>query len=219
MAGCGDRQDEGAAANSEEAGAVEGQLVALSDRAVRRCAALAPQRAIPVLCPTRLPTARWYVRYQTLRGGRLEYLTNFDTKPVGSGDPFHVLAGGRRGRFTLKSIAGRWPVDTNLPRDLGLVGAKPLKPGQRWDKQRPVRPKLRRHVKVTRHPALLLKVADYPDGGVHGGHLAVVWNQGRDGYVLSLHYGERSQRPRAEQEAVLLGAATAMSRFSTDSAS
>lgn len=218
VAGCGDRRDGGGDANSEEARAVEGRLVALPNTAVKRCAALAPRRSIPVLCPTRLPTARWYVRYQTLRSGRFEYLTNLDTKPAGSGDPFHVLAGGRRGRFSLKSIAGRWPVDADLSRDLGLVGTKPLKPGQRWDEQ-PVRLKLRRHAKVTRHPALLLKVADYPDGGVHGGHLAVVWNQGRNGYALSLHFAERSKRKRAEQEAVLLEAATAMSRFSTDDAS
>ena len=174
---------------------------------------------MPVLCPTRLPTARWYARYQTLRGGRSEYLTNLDTTPAGSADPFHLLAGGRRGRFSLKSIAGRWPADADLSRDLGLVGATPLKPGQRWDEQRPVRPKLPRDVKVARHPALLLKVADYPDGGVHGGHLVVVWNQGWNGYVLSLHFAEWSERKRAEQEAVLLEAATTMSRFGADDAS
>ncbi len=143
-------------------------------------------------------------------------MTNLDTKPANSGDPFHVLAGGRRGRFSLKTITGSWPRDGDLPRGLGLVGAKPLKSGQRHDERRPVRLKLLRSVKVAGHRALLLQVADYPDGGVHGGHLAVVWNQGRDGYVLSLHFAERSPREQAEQDAVLLGAATAMSQFSAD---
>lgn len=202
----------GLAGCADEPGA-DSRLVAMPDSAVRRCAELAPRRAIPVLCPTRLPAARWYVRYQTLRSGRLEYLTNLDTKPSLSGDPFHVLAGGRRGRFSLRTVAGRWPVDADLDRDLGLVGALPLKPGQRHDAQQPVRPALLRRVTVNRHPALLLQVEEYPRGGIHGGHLSVVWNQRRAGYTLSLHFADRSPRPRAEQEAVLIAAAAAMSRF------
>lgn len=215
--GCGGDGRPGSATGREGATrSSDVRLVRLPEGVVRRCAALAPRRAIPVLCPTRLPRAHWYVRYQTLRDGRSEYLTSLDTTPAGSGDPFHVLAGGRRGRFSLKVIRGSWPVDADLARGLGLVGAKPLKPGQRHDEQRAVRLKLVRTVKVAGHPALLLKVADYPDGGVHGGHLAVVWNQGRDGYVLSLHFAERSPLKRTEQDAVLLGAVTAMSHFSAD---
>lgn len=217
LAGCGGDGRPGSATGREGATrSSDVRLVRPPEEVVRRCAALAPRRAIPVLCPTRLPRADWYVRYQTLRGGRSEYLTNLDTKPAGSGDPFHVLAGGRRGRFSLKVIRGSWPLNADLPRGLGLVGAKPLKPGQRHDEQRAVRLKVLRSVKVAGHPGLLLKVADYPDGGVHGGHMAVVWNQGRDGYVLSLHFAERSLRKRTEQDAVLLGAVTAMSHFSTD---
>lgn len=188
-------------------------LEALPASAVALCSALAPRRDIPVLCPARLPAGRWYVRYQTLRGGRSEYLTNLDTKPALSGDPYHVLAGGRRGRFSLRTDRGRWPADAGLARDLGLVGAHPLKPGQRHDEQRPMRPAVMRRAEVAGHAALLLQIAGYPAGGVHGGHLAVVWNQGRDGYALSLHFADRSVRPRSEQEALLLAAAAAMSRF------
>lgn len=203
LGGCGDRPFRGG----------DG-LEALPASAVARCAALTARRDVPVLCPARLPAARWYVRYQTLRGGRAEYLTNLDTKPSLSGDPFHVLAGGRRGRFSLATAGSKWPVDTDLERDLGLVGALPLKPGQPGDtKARPVRLTLLRRAAVNRHRALLLQVAGYPKGGVHGGHLAVVWNQGRDGYALSLHFAERSVRPRSEQEALLLASAAAMSRF------
>jgi len=189
-------------------------LEALPASAVARCAALAPRRDIPVLCPARLPAARWYVRYQTLRSGRAEYLTNLDTKPSLSGDPFHVLAGGRRGRFSLRTDRGRWPANEDLERDLGLVGAAPRKPGRPGDtKARPVRPTVRHRAAVDRHPALLLQVAGYPNGGVHGGHLAVVWNQGRSGSALSVHFADRSVRPRVEQEALLLASAAAMSRF------
>jgi hypothetical protein len=180
---------------------------------LRRCAALAPRRAVRVLCPTALPTADWFVRYQTLRGGRSEYLTSLETRPAGSGTAFHALAGGRRKRFSLATRAGAWPMNIGLARDLGLVGAKPLNPGQPPGHEHRVRPKLLRRTTVRRNPALLLAVARYPDGGVHGGHLAVVWNQGDDGYTLSLHFTARGARHRAQQQSVLVRAAAAMSRF------
>jgi hypothetical protein len=62
---------------------------------------------------------------------------------------------------------------------------------------------------------LLPRVADYPDGGVHGGHLAVVWNQGQAGYALSTHFAEHSRR--SQRQAALLRAATTMSRFTASS--
>jgi len=173
-----------------------------------------------VLCPTRLPTARWFVRYQTLAHGRSEYLTDLQTKPRGSGDPFHVLAGGRRGNFSLTTTTdGDWPVDVPVPsptccaltpRDLELIGARPGKQPDIWE---PVQLKLRRRTTVAHHAALLLMAAGYPDGGVHGGHLVVVWNQGHDGYALSMHFAEHGKRTSSEQEAVVLRAATAMSDF------
>lgn len=194
-------------------------LVSLPAATVRRCLALASRRDIPVLCPTRLPKARWYVAHQTLRGGRNEYLTDLETKPgAAAGDPSHVLAGGRRGRFSLETTDGKWPADTDLPRDLGLLGAKPLKPGQRHDEERRVRLRLVGRSSLGKHPALLLKVTDYPDGGVHGGHLAIIWNQGDHGYALSLHFDERSKRKRDDQAALILQVAVAMSRFTVDDA-
>jgi hypothetical protein len=194
------------------------EFVSLPAAILRRCAALASGRDVAVLCPTRLPKARWKVAHQTLRGGRLEYLIDLETNRTGSGDPFHVLAGGRHGRFLLNTTNGKWPTNTGLTRDLGLVGAKPLKPGQRHEQQQPVRLKLVRRSTVGEYLALLLEVADYPDGGVHGGHLAVVWNQQRDGYVLSMHFAEQSTRTRPQQEAVLHQTATAMSRLNTNDA-
>jgi hypothetical protein len=222
-AGCGGG-DSGAAKTSPARTAAPPtpteQLPRVPRLVVQRCAALAPRRDIPVLCPTRLPKARWFVRYQTLADGRLEYLTDLETKPQGSGDPFHVLVGGRRGRFSLKTTTdGEWPVDAPVPsptccattpRDLDLIGARQGKQPDTWE---PVRLKLRRRTTVARHAALLLMAAGYPDGGIHGGHLAVVWNQGDDGYVLSMHFAEHNKRAPSEQEAVLLQAAAGMSGF------
>jgi hypothetical protein len=194
------------------------QVVAIPRAALRRCAALAPRRDIPVLCPTRLPSARWFDRYQTLAEGRSQYLTDLQTRPEGSGAAFHVLAGGRRGRFPLTTTQdGKWPVDTPppsrsccaAPGDLGLIGARP---GKEHGTFAPVRLKLLRRTTVDGRPALLLRVAGYPNGGVHGGHLAIVWNQGDNGYTLSMHFAERT-RLEVQQEAVVVQAAIAMSRF------
>jgi hypothetical protein len=186
-------------------------LQPLPAAAVARCQALAPRRDVPVLCPTALTPGPWFMRYQTLRRGRAEYLCNLETKPFGTGVAFHALAGGRTGRFDLRTTPRHtWPVDVHLHRDLGLVGAKGLKPGQRPEDEVRVRLRLLRRTTVRHHPALLLRVAGYPNGGVHGGHLAVVWNQGSSGYVLSLHFTPRVL-PEAEREAAVLAAAGRMS--------
>jgi hypothetical protein len=170
---------------------------------------------MPVLCPTRLPNARRFARYQTLADNRSEYLTDLQ----GSGDPFHVLAGGRLGRFSLATTTdGQWPVEVPAPsatccaaqRDLGLIGARPSKKADTWES---VRLRLVRRATVAQQDALVLKAADYPDGGVHGGHLIVIWNQGNNGYGLSMHFNASSQRTRDEQVAVLVQAATVMSEF------
>ena len=153
------------------------------------------------------------MRYQTLATGRQHYLTNFDTRPHGSGDPFHVLAGGRRGRFSLDVKAGKWPAEQDTPRDLSLIGATALKPGQGWEDQQRVPLTLLRRATVGGQPALLLRASQYPTGGVHGGHLAVVWNQGGNGYALSMHFQDDSPRSETERQAALLEAATAMSGF------
>jgi hypothetical protein len=31
-------------------------------------------------------------------------------------------------------------------------------------------------------------VAPYPSGGINGGHVALVWNESRSGYLISFHY-------------------------------
>ena len=37
------------------------------------------------------------------------YLADYETRPAGSGEAFHVLAGGRCAPFSLKTRGGRWP--------------------------------------------------------------------------------------------------------------
>lgn len=198
--------------------APEARLSPVPRAAVRRCAGLIPRRSIPVLCPTRLPKGDWIVRYQTLATGRLQYLASFQTCPLGSGGSggaHHVLAGGRRGRWPLETARGRWPADTEMPRDLILLPHGSLQPGEGPDdlQREPLR--VLGRATVDEHPALLLRAAEYPAGGAHGGHLIAVWNQAGNGYTLSMHFGENDSRSQEEREAVLLQAAAAMSRFSS----
>ena len=197
------------AAKAESRSAVA--LPRLPASVIRRCGELASRRSVPVLCPTRLPRARWFVRHQSIHSGRREYLTNLETRPTGSGDAFHVLAGGRSGRWPLRVRGGGWPADTGIKRDLSIMPVASLKPGQGESDLKRSRVAVVRTARVRRRPALLLRAAGYPEGGVHGGHLAVVWNQDGNGYVLSIHFAEPGPWTPAERAAILLSAAAAMS--------
>ena len=185
------------------------RLVALPRAAIRRCASLGSRRDVPVRCPTRLPDAQWRVRYQTLERGRRAYLTDFRAPNTANGLAHHVLAGGRVGKFPLRARRREWPAALPLARDLGLLGAKQGRSG-RW---KPVRLQVVRSSHVHRRQALLLRAAEFPNGGIHGGHLGVIWNEGRNGYTLTIHFSPDAHVPPSLQEQLLLDAAAAMSRF------
>ena len=75
-----------------------------------------------------------------------------------------------------------------------------------------MRPAVVDRIEVAGHPGLLLQVAGFPDGGVHGGHLAAIWNQRGSGYVLSMHFPISGPSSPARRRSVV-EAAAAMSRF------
>jgi hypothetical protein len=185
------------------------RLVAMPHAAIRRCAALGPRRDVPVRCPTRLPDAQWRLRYQTLERGRRAYLADFRTRSSTKGLAYHALAGGRVGRFPLRVRRGAWPAALPLARDLGLLGARQDRRG-RWH---PVRLEVVRSARVRSSRALVIRAAEFPDGGIHGGHLGVVWNEGRSGYTLTIHFSPDAHLTPALQEDLVLDSATAMSRF------
>jgi hypothetical protein len=176
------------------------------------CRSLVPSRTVLVLCPARLPVGRWAVTHTTLRNGRCAYLLDANTRPFGQSIPFHALAGGRCHPWPLATRRGRWPAAAaRLPDDLGLIGAKPLKPGQPGSAtSTPVPPRVLRHIHVGEHPGLLLQEATYPNGGVHGGHIAAIWNQDGNGYVLSLHFTEPTHAPTASWQQMVIRAADTM---------
>ena len=41
--------------------------------------------------------------------------------------------------------------------------------------------------------AAVLREPPYPQGGIHGGHVVIVWNQGGHGYIVSAHGARMSQ--------------------------
>jgi hypothetical protein len=183
------------------------------------CSGLARSRVLPVRCPARLPSGRWTVNHRTLRNGRCAYLLDMNTRPFGKNVPFHALAGGRCGRWPLTTRAGHWPADPALADDLGLIGARPLRPGQpSTTTPTAVPPRVLRRVVIGGHRGLLLQEATFPDGGVHGGHIAAIWNQGSDGYVLSLHFSEHPRAPTATWRQIVIDTAAAMSRSPTGAA-
>jgi hypothetical protein len=42
--------------------------------------------------------------------------------------------------------------------------------------------------------ATVLREPPYPAGGLHGGHVVVLWNEGGHGYLISVHGERLSQR-------------------------
>jgi hypothetical protein len=177
------------------------------------CRGIAGTRVVSVLCPTRLPDGRWSVNHRSLRNGRCAFLLDLDTRPFGENEPFHALAGGRCAAWPLAIRADHWPADPTLADDLGLIGHEPLRPGQpSTTPATPVPPRVLRRVAIAGHPGLLLRETDYPTGGVHGGHIAAIWNQGRHGYVLSLHFMGRGATSSPRWRQMVIDTAGAMSR-------
>lgn len=166
----------------------------ITEELARACTALAASERIAVLCPTWLPSTRtgaaryagFSVSQADFERGECQYLTQIGYSGHGSGRtvPFHILFGGRCEPFPLKTRQGRWPARGNRVRDLRLTN----RVGNPGRPDTIVRPKVVGRATVRRRPALVLQVAPYPDGGIHGGHYAIVWNRGDAGYALSLHY-------------------------------
>jgi hypothetical protein len=67
-----------------------------------------------------------------------------------------------------------------------LVGYRQFKEGQTSGGR--VRPRVLGRTHIGNARALLLRIAPYPEGGVHGGHFAIVWNLHAAGYVISVHF-------------------------------
>ena len=141
-----------------------------------------------VLCPTRFPAKRGS---QADGGQRLAgddepgYLIEWHMTRFRGDDLGHVTVGGQAKAFKLtgRRVSARGT----------LIG--PLKV-------------LRRGVKVGTARGVVVSTPPHPAGGVNGGHVAVLWNQSRRGYMTSVHFAGYPLRDR-------IAAAIGMARSSS----
>lgn len=168
-----------------------------------------------VLCPPSggRPAAFVEVSHADLAPEPCAYLVNLDTLRRDPRDarPFHVLVGGACVPFALGADGGHWAVDP--PTSLRLAGSPPLVLGQ---PPRVTRPHVLRELRVRGHAGLLLRSDPFPEGGLHGGHYALVWNEDGHGHAISVHYGsgDRQRPPRPDQVEALLRLAGSLRRVS-----
>jgi hypothetical protein len=93
---------------------------------------------------------------------------------------FHLLIGGQQ-----RAFGRRWQaIDPGLRITTHLVRI-PVRGGGNFVQERPAR--RIRATTINGMPALLLREPPYPQGGIHGGHILVLWNRAGHGYVASLH--------------------------------
>jgi hypothetical protein len=168
----------------------ERELVAAPQPLVEACRRAARRHDFVVLCPSQVPPppqgAEQHVRPGDFDPTGAAYLLELSYVPQEG--TFHVLIGGRRDPFPLATRGDRWPATVPLDHDLRLIGRTqqtPTAPGRK-----PIRPRLVTRTRIAGTRALILRVAPYPDGGVHGGHYAAIWNQDGHGYLVSIHVAE-----------------------------
>jgi hypothetical protein len=190
VAGCGS----GDASRERRTGAKS--VVVAKPRLAAACEELAAPSRVRAVCPAKWPRmparARYKPRSQDLGAGACAYLVDYSATRRIPGDaaPFHMLVGGECDVLALGDLRGKgWP--------------SPDAPLRR----------LRSGV-LNGCEVLFLQAADYPVGGMHGGHFAAVWNYRGDGYALSVHF----QRPAARVESTAIGLLDGMVRSMRDRA-
>lgn len=179
LAGCGDdpeRTADGSSLPPAPAGVADG------------CREAADLAAFPVACPTEWPdTGRSAKVRLRLFGGDVAYLLEAQAG-FGSRSPvFHVLFGGQRKPFPAGFEGGGKQLRVTTRRVVTPYYASP-RGGRVLGTSVVERPA--RRVGATRvhgQPAAIMKAPPYPQGGIHGGHSIVMWNENGHGYLVSTH--------------------------------
>ena len=154
----------------------------------RACERPAPS-SFPVLCPRRWPSVGGHEAPKARLFGEAAdaYLINVENGFTRrGGHVFHLMVGGQAEPF------GRWPVgvDPHLRLTTRRV-TTPQAGGGTFVQQLPARPFANARIHGAR--AAVLQEPPYPAGGLHGGHVVVLWSKGGHGYLVSVH-GERLSR-------------------------
>lgn len=164
------------------------------------CERIARAGSAAVLCP---PPARGRaglaLLHEDLDPDPCSYVINMANAAT-AGEPSHPVLGGSCKPLPLQ--AGRGPYAVEQPRSLRLVANPPLVSGQA---PRTSHPLVLGPTHVRGRPGVLLRVLPFPEGGLHGGSYALVWNERGNGYVVSLHWrsGDLGRPPSSRQVAVL----------------
>lgn len=164
IAGCGGQSDQ------PDGGTRPIVRTATADE-VQSCRRENNVRRVAFRCPAVFPAPGGFQRARQFGSDSCESLINYEPRDLrpGSGGVFHMLIGARCGAVSLRTAGGRWPLDTSLRRDMRLIGRTAS------DDSTAVSLRVLRRATVAGRPALLLRNPPYPDGGIHGGHLTVVW--------------------------------------------
>jgi hypothetical protein len=171
------------------------------------CAAAATPSRFPVLCPTRWPSpgSRGAPKARLFEEASDVYLISVENGfSSRGGQIFHLLVGGQGQPF------GRWPAGVDP--DLRVTTRKvtiPQRGGGRFVQQLPARRIATARVHGAR--AAVLQEPPYPTGGLHGGHVVVLWSEDGHGYLVSVH-GERVSRQKLISIALAMARSTRRSR-------
>jgi hypothetical protein len=149
----------------------------------RSCRAGARRVAFALLCPTSWPTSQTgdAPQLKWLALGPRAYLLNaFNGLEDRSPHVFHLLVGGQQHTFGANWLR----VDPALRVTTRLVRV-PVAGGGTFVQQRPARRIA--ETTVDGAPAIVLREPPYPQGGLQGGHVLVLWNRSGHGYLTSVH--------------------------------
>jgi hypothetical protein len=154
------------------------------------CQNAAKASAFPVLCPATWPRHRGpgQPKLQFLQNTADAYLIDASNGFRRRGPHvFHVVLGGQRRPFRA--------VPTGIDPALRVTTRRvtiPMKGGGEFVQALPIR----RVGTATVHDkrAALLRAPRYPQGGIHGGHVIILWNQDGHGYLVSAHGARMPQR-------------------------
>jgi hypothetical protein len=176
-------------------------LLPVPEAVASACQQATGRAAFPVLCPSKWPPHGGAGEPKLRAFGRtgdvylLDAANGFSRRRT---HVFHLLVGGQRRPF------GPWP--SGVDSDLGVTTHKvtiPERGGGTFVQQLLARRIATARVHGTR--ATVLREPPYPTGGIHGGHVVVLWNEGGHGYLVSVHAARLSQAP-------LVSVALAMAR-------
>jgi len=190
LAGCGDKSERAASGSS---------LPPAPDGIADGCREAADVATFPVACPTEWPDAGRPAQARLrLFGGDVAYLLEAQTGFGNRSPVFHVLLGGQEKPFPAGFEGGgkRLRVTTRRVTTPILKGGEPT--GRTFVVSRPTR-----RVGATRihgRPAAIMQAPPYPEGGIHGDHSIVMWNENGHGYLISTH--SETSRPAATRTAI-----------------